>query len=121
MNLLLLSAKSNSEDNPTWDQAINGPDREGYWQAIKKELETLQNEKHAWDIIDRERWMSVFHSTWTFKYNRSLMEQAASKKEHFCALGDCQIEGVDSFDSLAPVINWSTVCIMFILSIILGL
>jgi hypothetical protein len=67
MHPILFSAKANSEDNPTWDQAMNGPDREDYWQAMEKELETHQDEKHALDIIDLEHKMNVFPSTWVFK------------------------------------------------------
>jgi len=31
------------------------------------------------------------------------------------------VEGIDFFDTFAPVVNWTTVCIMLILSVILGL
>jgi hypothetical protein len=30
MHPMVLAAKANAEDNPTWDQAMNGPEREGY-------------------------------------------------------------------------------------------
>jgi hypothetical protein len=36
MHPMILSTKANAEDNPTWDQAMNGPDKHGYWEAIKK-------------------------------------------------------------------------------------
>jgi hypothetical protein len=83
----LLSAKANSEDNPTWDQAMNCPDREGYWQAMEKELETLQNEKHAWDIIVREHWLNVLPSTWSFKCKRYLDGTIRKSKARVCARG----------------------------------
>jgi hypothetical protein len=35
--------------------------------------------------------------------------------------GDRQVEGVDFFDTFAPVVNWRTVRLMLILSAILGL
>jgi hypothetical protein len=53
MEPTVLATKANSEDNPTWDQAMNGPDRSGYWQACETELDTLQNKKDAWDVVDR--------------------------------------------------------------------
>ena len=34
-------------DNPTWEQAMNGPDREGYMRAAEIEIDTLQ-EKGTW-------------------------------------------------------------------------
>jgi hypothetical protein len=37
----LYSMKANSDDNPTWNQAMGGPDAKEYWQAAKFEYETL--------------------------------------------------------------------------------
>ena len=42
-------------------------------------------------------------------------------KARFCARGDKQIEGVGFFDTYAPVVNWTTVRLMLILSLILQL
>ncbi len=39
---MILAAKANSEDNPTWDEAMNGPLKEGYWEAALKEINILQ-------------------------------------------------------------------------------
>ena len=42
-------------------------------------------------------------------------------KARFCARGDKQLEGVDYFDTFAPVTNWMMVRLMLTLSSILGL
>jgi len=34
-NPLALAAKSNASDNPRWHEAMSGPDRVGYWEAVK--------------------------------------------------------------------------------------
>ena len=39
----------------------------------------------------------------------------------FCARGDCQIENVDYFDVFAPVVSWTTVRLLLILSVQLSL
>jgi hypothetical protein len=39
----------------------------------------------------------------------------------FCARGDHQIKGVDFFDTFAPVVNWTSVRLLLILSAILSL
>jgi Reverse transcriptase (RNA-dependent DNA polymerase) len=42
-------------------------------------------------------------------------------KARFCVRGDRQLEGVDYFDTFAPVVNWITVRLMLVLSILLDL
>ncbi|KAL7568934.1 hypothetical protein ACA910_000678 [Epithemia clementina (nom. ined.)] len=38
MHPLALVANANSADTPNWDQAMNGPERDGYWEACKKKI-----------------------------------------------------------------------------------
>ena len=40
MNPLTLMVKANAEDNPRWGEAMNGPNAEGFWQAMEDELRT---------------------------------------------------------------------------------
>lgn len=115
------AAKANSEDNPTWEQAMNGPEKAGYWKAMTVEYETLEVGKDSWEIMDREDWMNVLPSTWAFKCKRYPDGTVRKLKARFCVRGDMQIEGIDYFDTYAPVVNWQTVRLMLILSIILGL
>ena len=72
-----ISDKSNSDDNPTWDEAMNGTRKEGYWLTYEKEINTL-NKKHAWEVVDQEDWMNVIPSTWDFKKNVTHMEASTN-------------------------------------------
>jgi Reverse transcriptase (RNA-dependent DNA polymerase) len=122
MHPMVLAMQANASDNPTWDQAMNGPDAEDYMKAAKKEIETLVNDKDAWDVVTREDWMNVLPSTWAFKCKRQPDGLVKKYKARFCAGGHCQVENVDYFETFAPVVNWTTtVCLMLVLSIILGL
>ena len=38
---LALAAKGNDVDTPNWEQAMNGPNAEGFWEACKVEIDTL--------------------------------------------------------------------------------
>lgn len=121
MHPMILAIKANAEDNPTVDQAMNGPVKEGYYEAAKKELKTLGEDKDAWDVVERLPWMNVLPTTWAFRCKRFPDGMIRKLKARFCARGDRQIEGIDFFDTFAPVVNWTTVRLMLIMSIILGL
>jgi hypothetical protein len=100
---------------------MNGPDREGYLEAARKELATLSEDKNAWEVVDREEWMKVLPSTWAFKCKRFPDGRIRKFKARFCARGDRQVEGVDFFDTFAPVVNWTSARLLLILSVILEL
>ena len=113
-------AKVNTEDNSNWDQAMNGPEKVGYFKATEKEIETLET-KEAWEVVERSPWMNVLPFTWAFHCKRYPDGSIRKLKARFCVRGDKQVEGVDYFVTNAPVVNWTTVRLMLILSIILGL
>jgi hypothetical protein len=120
MHPLALAAKANDADNPTWEETMNGPVRKGYMEAAKKEIETLVD-MDAWDVVDREEWMNVLPSTWAFKCKRYPDGSIRKLKGRFCARGDRQVKDVDFFSTFAPVVSWTTVRLMLILSLILNL
>ena len=119
---LFLKAKSEAskEDNPNWWQAMRGPFAEEFWKAAVVELETLEG-MGAWDVIDQTDEMNVIDSTWAFKLKRYPDGLIKKFKARFCARGDQQIEGVDFFETYAPVVQWTTVRLMLILEILLDL
>jgi hypothetical protein len=100
---------------------MNGPNKAGFWDAMCKELHTLDVEKNSWEEVDREPWMNVLPSTWAFKCKRFPDGLIRKLKARFCVRGDMQIEGVDFFDTFAPVVNWTTVRLMLVLSLVLNL
>jgi hypothetical protein len=65
--------------------------------------------------------MHVLPSTWAFKC-KSFPDGIIRKfKAIFCARGDHQIDGLDFFETFAPVVAWETIRIMLIMSIIFDL
>jgi hypothetical protein len=47
--------------------------------------------------------------TWVFKLKRLPDGKPSKFKARFCVIGDLQKEGVDFFETYAPVCQWSTV------------
>ena len=60
-------------------------------------------------------------STWAFTYKRYPDGLIKKFTAQFCARGDHQIEGVDYFETYAPVPMWTTICLMVILERLLDL
>ena len=116
----LLAVKANSEDLPTWNEAMNGPHAAGFWEACNTELDTL-NRKNCWDVVDRPKDRPVVSSTWAFKIKRYPDGSMRKLKARFCARGYEQTEGVDYFETFAPVVEWTTVRFLLIMSLLLGL
>ena len=117
-----LKAKSEAskQDNPNWREAMNGPFSEEYWKASVKELETLED-MDAWEVVDQTSDMNVIDSIWAFKLKRYPDGLIKKFKARFCARGDQQLEGVDFFETYAPVVQWTTVRLLLILEILLNL
>ena len=117
---MALAAKANDADTPNWNQAMNGPNAQGFREACQKEIDTL-NRMRVWDVVRRESWMNVLPSTWAFKVKRFPDGMIRKLKARFCARGDCQIEMVDFFDTFAPVVCWTTVRLMLVMAIEMNL
>jgi hypothetical protein len=64
---------------------------------------------------------NVIQSTWAFKCKRFRNGLIKKFKARFCAQGDMQLEGVDFFETYAPVVQWTTIRLMLILEVLLVL
>jgi hypothetical protein len=72
-------------------------------------------------LLTANTYNELLPSIWAFKIKRYPNGRIKKFKAQFCAHGDRQTEGVDSFDTWAPVVHWSTVRIVMILAIKLNL
>jgi hypothetical protein len=121
---LAFSARANSEDTPTLQEAMSSPDRDGFLEAMHAELDSLEG-MEAWNVVPRSKPITedrrILPSTWVLRRKRFPDGSVKKLKARLCVRGDRQIEGVDYFDTFSPVVHWSTVRLMLILSILLGL
>jgi hypothetical protein len=116
--------KGNDPDYPTYAQAMAGPDAAEWKEALDKEIETLTKLK-AWTLVPRAvaeaKGKKVIKSTWVLRQKRSPDGTPTKKKGRLCYRGDTTVSGVDYEASFSPVVQWSTVRLMLILSIVHGL
>jgi len=96
-------------------QATNCVEKERYRVACEKEIETLEK-KVAWKLVERTPMMHVPSGTLFFRCTRH--PDASVRKARSCVRGDIQIEGVDICETIPQVVNWNTVRLLLILSIV---
>lgn len=63
----------------------------------------------------------ILGGMWVFKRKRDPTGKITRHRARWCLRGDQQEEGVDYFESYAPVVSWVSVRLMFIMCIIAGL
>ena len=120
LNPALFATKANADDNPTWNEAMNGPQAAGFWEACKIEIDALIS-KDCWEVVPRPTHRPVVSSTWAFKIKRFPDGLLRKLKARFCARGYEQTEGVDYHETFAPVVSWTTVRFLLMVSILLNL
>jgi hypothetical protein len=90
---------------------MNGENVDDYVKAMKLEIAQLVK-YNTWEVTPRSgvprmpdgTEQSVLKGTWAFKLKRLLKFKA-----RYCCRGETQQEGVDFFETYAPVVQWSTV------------
>ena len=75
--------KSSQNDNPRFDEAMDGPKSDGFWEAAAKEAAILQN-IGTWGQVKRKPEMNVIQSTWAFKIKQFPDGLVRKLKSRFC-------------------------------------
>jgi hypothetical protein len=109
-----------NKDNPLFDNATHGPFQAQFWQAMRTKFNTLTKEFDCWEYVPNPG-KHILPSTWAFKIKRYPDGCVKKVKARFCAQGDKQKEGIDYFETWAPVIQWLTVRIVMTLAVKLHL
>ena len=109
-----------NDDNPSFDNATRGPFQAQFWAAMRTEFLTLTKDFDCWEYVPNPG-KNVLPSTWAFKIKRYPDGRVKKFKARFCARGDQQQEGIDYFETWAPVVQWSTVRIVMTLAVKLNL
>ncbi len=99
---------------------MNGPFTDEYWKAAERELFPWKEWVHGmWLSMKND--MNVINGTWAFKCKQYLNGTMKKFKAGFCAHGNQQLEGIDFFETYAPIVQLTTVHLMLILENLLSL
>ena len=99
---------------------MNGPDAKGFFKAMEIEINQLAKMK-AFVVVERTSSMNVISSVWALRRKRYPDGSIRKLKAQICAQDFEQKEGIDYFETYAPVVQWITVRLILIMSILLRL
>jgi hypothetical protein len=111
--------KKHDPDNPTYTEAMSGDDAQHYIEAMQQEIMALLQQR-TWTRVDRRsvpKHQKILKGTWAFKLKRLPDGTPLKYKARYCCRGDMQTEGIDYFDTYAPVVQWSTVRLVLTLAL----
>ena len=69
LNPAILATLADKEDNPTYQEAMAGPDAAGFIEAMKQEIKILE-ELEVFDIVVRPTDRKVLSGVWAFRRKR---------------------------------------------------
>ena len=106
-----------------YDQAMRQPDAEQFSEAAVKEVNSHTDCKH-WEIISRDQvphGHDIIPAVWSMRRKRDISTGRVTKyKARLNIHGGMQEYGVNYFDTFSPVATWSTIILVFILSLLNG-
>ncbi|PPQ84086.1 hypothetical protein CVT24_002438 [Panaeolus cyanescens] len=97
-------------DDPTIQQALSGPDRDKWIEAIKAELAQILK-VHTWDIVlvEEEDQGRIIPCRWVLRIKRDALGNVSRYKARLVAKGFKQQFGVDFNETFAPTIRPATI------------
>ena len=115
-----LGAKATSEDTPTLRdiQRMSPTEIDLWYDSMDIELDALRN-KNTFTEINRSdvpTGHQIIKSTWAFRRKRRPNGEVHKLKSRFVVRGDLQILD-ESEHTYSPVVDWSTVRLLFILTV----
>jgi hypothetical protein len=118
-----LKANKKDPDSPTFQEAMTGPYREEFLEAMRTEVSELESH-NCWDVVSAAKvpeGAKVIPTMWVFKIKRYPDGRIRKFKARLVVRGDFQVEGEDYDEKYAPVVPWSTVRLMLTIAASQGL
>jgi hypothetical protein len=118
-----LKASKKDPDSPSFQEAMTGPYREQFLEAMRVEVSELESHK-CWDVVAATvvpEGAKVLPTMWVFKIKRFPDGQVHRFKARLVVRGDFQVEGEDYDEKYAPVVPWSTVRLLLSIAASQGL
>jgi len=104
-------------------QMLNLTDKQQFLDAETNKINGLlkMNAWHYHHISSLPTGAQLINSVWSYCCKWTVDSHLLKYKTCLCTDGQQQQHGIDYFESYAPVIPWSTVCLVLLLSVLLNL
>jgi hypothetical protein len=90
LNPAAMATMANKDDNPTFNEAMAGPDAGGFITAMEAKILAL-NELDVFEIVNRNSNMKVLSGVWALKRKRYPDGSIRKLKARYCARGFEQV------------------------------
>ncbi|KAI2494579.1 hypothetical protein MHU86_19949 [Fragilaria crotonensis] len=112
---------SSDPDTMYLHEAMRQPDWPQFQQAMRDEVMAHENRRH-WKLVRREAipaGIAVLPSVWSMKRKRRIATREVYKwKARLNAHGGRQVQGVNYWETYAPVVHWLSIRLHLILALI---
>ena len=118
----LYAASIADKDTLHYREAMEAEDREDFKKAMVKEVDDL-TKTHVWRLVPKTevpKDARLIRLIWSFKRKRNPLGELLKHKARLCVHGGMQRKGIDYWHTYAPVVNWSTVRMVLILTQLAG-
>ncbi len=113
-------AASNDPDTMYIDQALREPDRAEFLKAMQEEINAHETRGH-WVLVRRDTLPPgtvILPAVWSMKRKRRIDTRQVYKwKARLTIHGGRQIHGVNYWDTYSPVVRWSLIRLVLVLSL----
>lgn len=99
--------------------ALSGPEKDQWYNAMQEELQSFRD-NDTWELVDRPTAGTVVKNKWVFK-KKCDSSGIVRYRARLVAKGFSQIKGMDYNETFSPVLRYSTLRLLFALSVKLDL
>ena len=120
--LISFPATKSDPDTMTLDQALREPDAHKFIEAMESEVADHVARGH-WEVVPNSvvpRGNKPIMAVWSMKRKRDPGGAIIKWKARLCAHGGMQTKGINYWETYSPVVSWTTVRLVLILSLIMG-
>jgi hypothetical protein len=104
------------EDYPqSHDEALAWPEAKEWQEAMSEEMKSLL-ENRVWKLVTRPPNANVIKGKWVFRKKYRSNGEVERWKARWVAKGFTQMEGVDYFETFAPVLKYKSLRILLVLA-----